>query len=58
MEAEINAVNAENEKNITHDQWRLFQLGKSTARPGHAYCKFGTGKIDSYQGVRHLLSLC
>ena len=33
----------ENEKNLQSDAWRLFQLEKASARPGHDWQKFGTG---------------
>ena len=49
IEREINVVNAENEKNMSNDQWRLFQLTKSTANPGHPYSKFGTGALFDYR---------
>jgi insulysin len=40
---EVNAVESENVKNLNFDQWRLFQLEKSTCDPAHPYSKFGTG---------------
>ncbi|XP_075160301.1 insulin degrading metalloproteinase [Haematobia irritans] len=40
---EINAVNSEHEKNISSDEWRIKQLHKHLAKPGHAYKKFGSG---------------
>ncbi|XP_014206136.1 insulin-degrading enzyme isoform X2 [Copidosoma floridanum] len=46
-EKEINAVHSEHEKNVASDNWRLDQLDKSTADPGHAYSKFGTGNKDT-----------
>ena len=34
---------AENENNLQSDAWRLFQLEKASACPGHDWQKFGTG---------------
>ncbi|KAI0220840.1 Insulin-degrading enzyme [Lamellibrachia satsuma] len=42
-EREVNAVNSENDKNLQNDAWRLHQLEHETAKPDHAYHKFGTG---------------
>jgi len=47
-EREVNAVNSENDKNLQNDTWRLNQLDKSTAKPGHPYTKFGTGKMSHH----------
>ncbi|XP_067129485.1 insulin-degrading enzyme [Centruroides vittatus] len=44
---EINAINAEHEKNLQNDLWRLNQLEKSTANPNHDYNKFGTGNKET-----------
>uniref|UniRef100_A0A3B5LE54 Insulin-degrading enzyme n=1 Tax=Xiphophorus couchianus TaxID=32473 RepID=A0A3B5LE54_9TELE len=40
---EVNAVDAEHEKNLMNDAWRLFQLEKATGNPNHPFSKFGTG---------------
>lgn len=40
---EINAVNSEHEKNILQDNWRSWQLFRSTSKEGHIYNRFGTG---------------
>ncbi|XP_069679683.1 insulin-degrading enzyme isoform X2 [Periplaneta americana] len=50
-EREVNAVNAEHDKNIPNDSWRLDQLEKSTAKPGHAFNKFGTGNKQTLDTI-------
>ncbi|XP_038070879.1 insulin-degrading enzyme-like [Patiria miniata] len=47
QEREVNAVDSENEKNLKADQWRLYQLEKSTVDPEHPYCKFNTGNKET-----------
>ncbi|KAH8371843.1 hypothetical protein KR093_009062, partial [Drosophila rubida] len=42
-EREINAVNSEHEKNLSSDLWRMKQVQRHLAKPGHAYSKFGSG---------------
>lgn len=44
-EREINAVNSENDKNLSSDVWRLNQLDHHLCDPEHAYNTFGTGNI-------------
>ncbi|KZT61593.1 hypothetical protein CALCODRAFT_491143 [Calocera cornea HHB12733] len=44
---EIQAVDSEHKKNLQTDGWRLFQLSKSLARPGHVWTKFGSGNAVS-----------
>lgn len=44
-ERELNAVESENAKNLQSDEWRLYQLLKSTANPAHPFHKFGTGNL-------------
>ena len=44
IDHEINVINAIHEKNMHNDVSRVNQLEKSTAKPGHDYCKFRTGK--------------
>ncbi|KAK2177670.1 hypothetical protein NP493_586g01027 [Ridgeia piscesae] len=46
-EREVNAVNSENDKNLQNDAWRLHQLERETAKPDHAYHKFGTGNKET-----------
>ncbi|GAA5854680.1 hypothetical protein JCM5353_000824 [Sporobolomyces roseus] len=46
-ERELNAVDSEFRRNLQLDVRRLFQLGKATSDPGHAYRKFGTGSKES-----------
>lgn len=50
-EREVNAVNSENDKNIQNDNWRLLQLDKSTSRPDHDYCRFGTGNKETLDTI-------
>ena len=40
---ELNAIDAENAKNLQSDSFRLYQLDKSFARAEHPYSKFATG---------------
>ncbi|GMG31577.1 unnamed protein product [Ambrosiozyma monospora] len=40
---EIMAVDSENKKNLQNDNWRLYQLSKSTTNPSHPYHGFSTG---------------
>ncbi|CAL8095861.1 unnamed protein product [Calicophoron daubneyi] len=47
MEREINAVQAEFEKNMTNDSRRLFQLERSLSIPGHDYSRFFSGNRHS-----------
>ena len=42
---ELHAVDAEHAKNAQGDPWRLMQLLKSFAAPGHPFAKFGTGNL-------------
>ncbi|KZP01147.1 hypothetical protein CALVIDRAFT_475281 [Calocera viscosa TUFC12733] len=44
---ELQAVDSEHKKNLQTDGWRLFQLSKSLARPGHVWTKFGSGNATS-----------
>eukprot|EP00941_MAST-03F_sp_MAST-3F-sp1_P003543 g3543.t1 len=44
---ELKAVDSENAKNLQNDQWRFFQLMKSTARKDHPMHKFGTGNLET-----------
>ncbi|GAA5931722.1 uncharacterized protein JCM15063_001550 [Sporobolomyces koalae] len=46
-ERELNAVDSEFRRNLQLDVRRLFQLGKATSDPSHAYRKFGTGSKES-----------
>ena len=45
-EREVNAVNSENDKNLSTDGWRLHQLEKATCNPKHDFAKFGTGAFS------------
>jgi insulysin len=46
-EREMNAVDAENAKNLQNDHRRLYQLQKALANPDHAFHKFGTGNLET-----------
>ncbi|BHF59233.1 hypothetical protein SprV_0100219000 [Sparganum proliferum] len=43
IEREVNAVEAEHEKNLSSDLRRLIQLDKAMSSSDHDYCKFSTG---------------
>ncbi|VDL94006.1 unnamed protein product [Schistocephalus solidus] len=43
IEREVNAVEAEHEKNLSSDLRRLIQLDKTMSSTEHDYCKFSTG---------------
>jgi len=46
-EREILAVDSENKKNLQSDNWRMFQLEKSTSSKSHHYWRFGTGNKNT-----------
>ncbi|XP_033106697.1 insulin-degrading enzyme-like [Anneissia japonica] len=48
---EVNAVDQENTRNVKQDNWRLFQLEKSTSKKGHVYTKFNAGNKDTLQTI-------
>jgi len=45
VDKEINAVDSEHNKNLMSDNWRQFQLFRSTSLPDHPFNKFGTGSL-------------
>jgi insulysin len=47
VDREINAVDSENNKNLTSDYWRLNQLVKSFSNPKSPFHKFGTGNLST-----------
>ncbi|KAL6254449.1 hypothetical protein P5V15_014497 [Pogonomyrmex californicus] len=47
IERELNAVNSEHEQNLTDDDWRFYQLNKSSACPDHPFSKFNTGNRET-----------
>lgn len=47
IDREMNAVDAENAKNLNDDGRRLYQLKKALAEPGHPFSKFGTGDLST-----------
>ena len=52
---ELNAVDAENKKNLQNDKRRASQLNKHLSKPGHAWSKFGTGnKVTLTSAARKL----
>ena len=42
---ESHAVNAEHEKNLQSDEWRLWQLLKHVSNPTHPFSRFSTGNL-------------
>ena len=42
---EIHAVNAEHEKNLQNDGWKLWQLLKNVSNPEHPFSRFNTGSL-------------
>ena len=52
---ELNAVDAENKKNLQNDKRRASQLNKHLSKPGHVWSKFGTGnKVTLTSAARKL----
>ena len=47
IEKEMNAVDSENQKNISNDIWRLSQLRKSESNPESGFNKFSTGNLKT-----------
>ena len=48
---ELNAIDAENAKNVLNDSRRLFQLNKNESDPAHVFSKFGTGNLETLKTV-------
>ena len=44
---EMNAVNAEHQKNLQSDGWKLWQLVKHVSNPGHPLSLFSTGSLET-----------
>ena len=44
---ESHAVNAEHEKNLQSDEWRLWQLLKHVSNPSHPFSRFATGNLET-----------
>lgn len=44
---ELNAVDSEHKKNGQSDVFRLWQVFRAQAIPGHSWSKFGTGSLES-----------
>ena len=44
---EMNAVNAEHEKNLQSDSWRVWQLLKHVSNPNHPFSQFATGDLGT-----------
>lgn len=53
MEREVRAVNAEHEKNINADEWRQYELLKSTSSIDHPFHQFGTGNLNTLHPDNH-----
>jgi insulysin len=47
LDRELRAVDSENKKNLQSDNWRMMQLGRSTASEKHPYNKFATGNYQT-----------
>lgn len=47
VDRELRAVDSENKKNLQNDTWRLHQLNKALANPGHPYNHFSTGSFKT-----------
>jgi insulysin len=55
---ELNAVDSENKKNLQNDIWRIYQLSKHLTKPGHVWCKFGSGnKVSLTSAARKLMEV-
>lgn len=57
VDKEKNAVNAEHEKNLLSDSWRLWQLTKEVSNPAHPFHKFATGSLATLDNPDLLQSL-
>ena len=44
---EVHAVNAEHEKNLLSDPWKLWQLLKHVSNPQHPFHQFATGTLST-----------
>ena len=44
---EMNAVNAEHQKNLHTDAWKLWQLLKNVSNPQHPFSQFSTGSLET-----------
>ena len=56
VEDEVHAVNAEHEKNLQSDAWKLWQLLKHVSNPNHPFHMFSTGTLSTLNSSRvHLL---
>ena len=44
---EMNAVNAEHQKNLQNDGWKLWQLLKHVSNPAHPFSQFSTGSLET-----------
>ena len=47
VEGEVHAVNAEHEKNLQSDGWKLWQLLKHVSNPQHPFHMFSTGSLST-----------
>ena len=51
MMDEINAVNAEHQKNLHSDDWKLWQLLKNVSNPLHPFSQFSTGSLETLNKI-------
>ena len=54
---ESHAVNAEHEKNLQSDAWRLWQLLKHFSNPSHPFSRFATGNLETLNNTNILTYL-
>lgn len=52
VEDEVHAVNAEHEKNLLSDGWKVWQLLKHISNPSHPFHKFSTGTLSTLNSSR------
>ena len=58
VEGEVHAVNAEHEKNLQSDGWKIWQLLKHVSNPQHPFHMFSTGTLSTLNSSNtQLLSL-
>ncbi|XP_063900735.1 insulin-degrading enzyme-like [Zophobas morio] len=57
QDKEVIAVNAEHDKNLQQDFWRLHQLDKWTSNQEHPYSNFGTGNMETLGVIPRKLGL-
>ncbi|KAK2037724.1 peptidase M16 inactive domain-containing protein [Colletotrichum somersetense] len=51
LHRELHAVDSEHQKNIGNDILRSHQLDKSLSNPGHPFCHFSTGNLETLKNI-------